>query len=126
MRTAEPVHGLWCSARLKKTACGACGKPLLLFFCDCGCLVMVEENGADWRVHACKAGQNQFSAIDAFEIGNSLNRRVDAAGLKAGAIPRLRLVPDGDPLPPVKDWADGQIRPARASFMPPADRKAAP
>ncbi len=116
MRTAEPVHGIWCSARLKKTACGTCGKPLLLFFCDCGGIVMVEGQGAERSVHACTPGQNRFSVPDAFAIGRALDRRIDTADLEAGAIRPLRLAVEGAPLPPPEQWAEGEIRPVQGSF----------
>ena len=114
MRTAEPVHGTWCGARLKKTACAACGQPLLLFFCDCGCIVMVENAGG--RVHSCKPGQNRFSGPDAFAIGRSLDRPLTTADLEAGTALPLRLSVEGEPLPPPESWPTGRIEPVQASF----------
>jgi len=116
MRTTEPVHGLWYGAHLKKTACGTCRKPLLLFYCDCGCIVMVEGAGAEWRIHACRPGQNRFSVPDAFALGRAQDRRIDPAELDAGTAPAFRLVVEGKPFPPAEAWADGQTSPVRASF----------
>ena len=117
MQSDEPVHGLWCSARLKRTACRVCGRPLVFFYCDCGCMVMVEWTGVAWQVHACQPGLNRFSERDAFAIGRAIDRRIRPAELSDGKLDGVRLTPEFEALPPPEEWPAGKIRAIRISFV---------
>lgn len=118
MRNQDPVHGVWCSARIKKTACGACGHPVGLFFCDCGNLVMVNGDNGPPRVHACVKGQNQFSAMDGFVAARLCERPVTQAELATGAAGDMVLVSDEVTAAPLETWIDGQVREVSGSLIP--------
>ena len=116
MQAKEPVHGLWCSARLRPTTCRACDRRLLLFYCDCGCMVMLEWTGAAWQVHACQPALNRFSERDAFALGRTIDRRIDPAELTDGMLESGRLALETETLPPPEEWPAGKIRLVRVSF----------
>lgn len=81
---SQSMHGILCSARLKKSECRFCGKSILLFFCDCGCMVLLEQAGDKWQTHSCQPGLNRFSGRDAFILGRTLGRKISEKELADG------------------------------------------
>jgi hypothetical protein len=47
------VHGLWCGSRTFPLPCRYCAKPIFLFTCNCGSVVLFEELGTPWPKHLC-------------------------------------------------------------------------